>query len=413
MQMCGLAWKNLARRPWRSGLTILGLSVAIAAVVALVGVSEPLEQSFLQLYNRRGADLVVQHAGGTMQLNSGIDENLQERIGALPGAGQVIGGLMDIVALERFDLFGVIVNGWRPNCPVLDQVTIIEGRRLQPGDRGRVMLGKILAGNIGKHVGDTIEFYAEPFEIVGIFDSFSVYEAGAIFILLDELQRLMDRPNKVTGFVVQATRTGDADAVDELRQRINGLNPNIRAVAVAEFVRNISQIRVICAASWVTSLIAVVIGVVGVLNTMITSVFERASEIGTLRAIGWHKRRVMTLVIFEAIFLSSVAAMTGSALGAGSVRLLGLWPQLAGFLNGWPPAAVVRRARSWRLRSGYSARCVRPYGPPTSRPSKPFGAINWRRQIAARWISRRIDAGIFERRLAPARAASNAANLLR
>jgi putative ABC transport system permease protein len=341
MRFWGIAWKNLVRRPWRSSLTALGLSLAVAAVVALIGVSQRLEQSFLHLYNQRGADLVVQHSGGMMQLNSGISEKLHERIGTLPGAGQVIGGLMDIVALERFDLFAVIVNGWRVDCPVLDQVTIVEGRRLRVGDRSRVMLGKVLAGNIGKHVGDTIEFYAEQFEVVGIFDSFSVYETGAMFILLGELQRLMDRPGKVTGYVVQAAPAGDAAAVEELRARINGLDPNIRAVAVSEFVRNISQIRLIRAASWVTSVIAIVIGIVGVLNTMITSVFERVSEIGTLRAIGWHKWRVMSLVMAEALLLSSLAAIVGASMGAGSVRLLGCLPQLAGFLDGWPPGTVI------------------------------------------------------------------------
>ena len=216
MRFWGIAWKNLVRRPWRSSLTALGLSLAVAAVVALIGVSQRLEQSFLHLYNQRGADLVVQHSGGMMQLNSGISEKLHERIGTLPGAGQVIGGLMDIVALERFDLFAVIVNGWRVDCPVLDQVTIVEGRRLRVGDRSRVMLGKVLAGNIGKHVGDTIEFYAEQFEVVGIFDSFSVYETGAMFILLGELQRLMDRPGKVTGYVVQAAPAGLAVTVTEV-----------------------------------------------------------------------------------------------------------------------------------------------------------------------------------------------------
>ena len=341
MRLIGVAWKNLARRPWRSTLTALGLSVAVATVVTLVGVSQRLEQSFLDLYNRRGADLVVQHAGGMMQLNSGINESLQSRIAELPGAGQVIGGLMDVVALERFDMVAVIVNGWDVQCPVLDQVTVIEGRRLRRGDRGRVMLGKILAGNIGVHVGDTIDFYSEQFEIVGIFDSFSVYESGAIFVLLAELQRLMDRPGKVTGYVVQAAPPGDAAAVEELRESINSLDPNIRAVAVSEFVRNISQIRVIRAAAWVTSVIAVVIGVVGVLNTMITSVFERVREIGTLRAIGWRKRRVMSMVIAESLLLSFVAAIVGNLLGASAVGLLGRWPQLAGFLDGSPPLAEM------------------------------------------------------------------------
>ena len=286
---------------------------------------------------------------------------------------------MDIVALERFDMFAVIVNGWRADCPVLDQVTIVEGRRLQPGDRGRVMLGKVLADNIGKHVGDTIEFYAEQFEIVGIFDSFSVYETGAIFVLLDELQRLMDRPRKVTGYVVQATRPGDAAAVEELRKCINGLDPNIRAVAVSEFVRNISQIRVIRAATWVTSVIAVAIGIVGVLNTMITSVFERTSEIGTLRAIGWHKRRVMSMVIVEVAAVQLArgdcrchAGRRHDAAARSFAAACRISRRLAADRGGW------HRVPCWPSSLAFSVPCTPPCGPPISGRSKPCVDANRR-----------------------------------
>ncbi len=341
MRFVTIALKNLLGRPLRSSLTVMGLAIAVAAVVALIGVSQGFERSFLNLYNQRGGDLVVQHAGGAMQLNSGIDEDLDRRIQSLPGVRQVIGGLMDVVALERFDLFAVIVNGWSPDSTVLSGVTLVSGRRLREGDRGQIMIGNVLADNIGKHVGESIEIYAEPFEIVGIFKSFTVYESGGIFILLDELQRLMDRPGQVTGYLVQATRSGDPQAVEELRQRIESLAPNISAVNVPEFIHNVSQIRIARAGAWITSTIAMTVGVIGMLNTMIMSVFERASEIGTLRALGWRKSRVMALVLCESALLSTLAAIVGALLGIAIVRLLHYWPRVAGFVEGGPPAAVI------------------------------------------------------------------------
>jgi hypothetical protein len=112
MNMLALAWKNLRRRPARWGLTIIGLSVAVAVVVSLVGLSQSLESSFLSLYTRRGADLVVQRRGGTVQLAKGLPLALADRIETMPGVKVVIRGLMDMVAFEKQGLFMVIVNGW-------------------------------------------------------------------------------------------------------------------------------------------------------------------------------------------------------------------------------------------------------------------------------------------------------------
>src|SRR3954471_149815 len=120
MRAWQIAQKNLWRRPLRSALTIVGLAVAVAAIVALVGVSESLEQSFLDLYLRRGADLVVQRRGGAVQLSKGIKLSIGDEIRKIRGVREVIGSLMDLISFEDHDLFMVIVNGWTADCPVLD-----------------------------------------------------------------------------------------------------------------------------------------------------------------------------------------------------------------------------------------------------------------------------------------------------
>jgi putative ABC transport system permease protein len=333
MRMWQIARKNLWRRPTRSLLTAIALAIAVAAVVALVGVSESLESSFLDLYTRQGGDLVVQRRGGAVQLSKGIKLTLGDQIRKIPGVKEVIGSLMDLISFEDQDLFMVIVNGWEPDCSVLKRVRVVEGRRLQEGDRRAVMLGYILAANLGKHAGDHLKVYGQDFEVVGVLESFSVYENGGLFMLLDELQRQMDRPGEVTGFMVQSADKSPA-AIAALRKKIEALDPEIAATPCAEFVNSIAQIRITRTMSWFTSFFAIMIGAIGVMNTMAMSVFERRGEIVTLRAMGWRKWRIARMIVSEAVLLSIVGTIAGVALGIGVTFLLSHWHRTSGLIQG-------------------------------------------------------------------------------
>jgi putative ABC transport system permease protein len=328
-----IAINNLSRRPARSVLTVSALAVAVTAVVALVGVSESLESSFLDLYTRRGGDLVVQPRGGAVQLSKGIKLEVGDQIRKLPGVREVISGLMDLVSFEDRDIFMVMVNGWEPNCPAIAQVRMLSGRRLQAGDRRVVMLGRILAANLSKKTGDQVQLYGQDFEVIGVFESFSIYENGAVFMLLDELQRQMDRPGEVTGFLVHAVDKRPA-AIAELCRRIEALNPDFAATPCAEFVNSLTQMKVTRTMSWFTALFAIVIGAVGVMNTMAMTVFERRGEIASLRAMGWRKGRVARLIVSESLFLSVLGAALGIALGIGFTFLLAHWKKTSGIVQG-------------------------------------------------------------------------------
>ncbi|HEX3654442.1 MAG TPA: ABC transporter permease [Pirellulales bacterium] len=333
--------KNLWLRPVRSWLTIAGLAIAVGAIVSLVGIAQRFEQAFLELYNRRGGDLVVQRAGGAMQLASGIDQRVGQRIRSLPHVQQVIGSLMDMVAFEQSDLFAVIVNGWEPDSPVLSAVDTVSGRRLRAGDRQRVMLGNVLAANLGKHVGDRIELYGEPFEVVGIFESFSILESGAVFVLLDELQRLMHRPNHVTGYLVEVDKTGGQNTVEQVQRQIEAFGPQISVLPTGSFIKSIAQIKVVRAMADVTSLVAIVIGALSVANTMTMSVLERRAEIGMLHAVGWRPSRVLTLILLESLLLCVVGAVAGCLLGLVTIKAMAHISALSGLVDGRLSASIL------------------------------------------------------------------------
>ncbi len=359
MQIWSVASKNLLRRPARSTLTAFGLAVAVAAVVSLVGVSQSLESSFLDLYTKRGGDLVIQRRGGAVQLSKGIKQSFGDQLRKIPGVQEVIGSLMDLVAFEDQDLYLVIVNGWEPDCPVLDRVHLLTGRRLRAGDGRVVMLGRILAANLGKQTGDHVQLYGQDFEVVGIFESFSVYENGGVFMLLDELQRQMDRPGEVTGFMIHA-RDKRPSAVAALRQQIEALDPHIAATPCAEFVGSLSQMKIARTMSWFTSTFAIVIGSIGVMNTMAMAVFERRAEIASLRAIGWRKWRIAELILGESLCLALVGALVGIAIGIGLTFLLTQWSKTSGLIQGNISLRGSARACASPWRSRSSAPLTRP-----------------------------------------------------
>src|SRR5215469_13307584 len=129
MHFFSLIYKSLRRRPVRSGLTASGVAVAVTAVVMLVGISRGFETELLKVYEQHGADLIVVRAGVAQRLTSSLDITLADQIARLPNVEQVVPGLMDVVSFEKFDLFGVTVNGWPADSSVFDQMQVVDGRR--------------------------------------------------------------------------------------------------------------------------------------------------------------------------------------------------------------------------------------------------------------------------------------------
>jgi putative ABC transport system permease protein len=93
--------------------------------------------------------------------------------------------------------------------------------------------------------------------------------------------------------------------------------------------------------AWATSVIAMVLGSMGVLNTMLMTVFERTREIGILRALGWRRQRVLSLVLGEACLLGLTGAVLGSLLGWLGVRVLAQSPMGSLFITASLPPGVL------------------------------------------------------------------------
>ena len=109
----------------------------------------------------------------------------------------------------------------------------------------------------------------------------------------------------------------------ELIQRIQQQVPEVRAVTVADHLSNSEGFRMVRAMSWGTSLLAVLVGVLGVMNTMLMTVFERTHEICVLLAVGWKRSRIIRMVLYESALLGFFGGVVGVTIGALGVRALG------------------------------------------------------------------------------------------
>lgn len=334
--------KNLLRRRTRTVLTILGVGVAMATIVTLRGVAHGFERSFQQNFEHRGADLIVTQAGVPDQLRSDITEKVGPLLTAIPGVLRATPGLVELLDFQRGEgTHSAIVNGWNIGDAPFEDLTIQSGRGFHKQDRRKILLGKTLAQNLNKKVGSFVEVQRQKFEVIGIYDSFTLHENGGAVLPLPELQELMLRKGSVTGFSVVLTAGADKnDTMDRVRSQIESLtdeegNPyRITAQTTREYVSKAMPIRLAHGMAWVTSLIALVIGSISMLNTMIMSVMERTKEIGILRALGWRMKRVVAMVLGEALILS-LAAMTAGTLAAFAVlRWLAHRPETNGFVSG-------------------------------------------------------------------------------
>ncbi len=306
-----LVLKNLARQPVRAGLTMLGIAIGITTVVALGIITEGLKASAGQILRVGGADFIVAQEGTADLSFSNVSEEDVALIAAMPDVEWATGALMDIERVESSPFF--VVMGVRPVDLTINPPESFEGRLLAEGATGEIMLGDQAAASLGLGLDDTVEIAGRNFTVVGIYTTGDTWLDGGSQAPLVTVQEMTRRLGQVTMIYVKVEPSAD---IADVRAQIEQDFPQLVTVAeVSEFQEVDQGILVIDAATLAISALAVVIGAIGVMNTMIMSVFERTREIGILRAVGWSGQRILRMIIGESLLLCSFAMVLGSLLG--------------------------------------------------------------------------------------------------
>jgi len=333
-------WKNLQRRPLRTLLTLGGIGMAVGAFVGLVGFSRSFEQQWMDIYSSSGTDFAV--IRGTF-LNTSLDESATGKIKALPVVADAAPVIFN--EMELTPDVNALVYGWPADAFQLNALRLESGRRYRDG-QAEVLLGDFLAQDLQKKVGDRLEIQGSVFTVTGICHAASGFEDDAVIMPLDQLQQLSSVQGKVATIDVRLRPAPQGEAWDAYRKRaqaeIEAALPGLRAVPAAERASDNQFVKLAQASAWGVSSLALIIGILGIANTMMMSVFERTREIGTLRAIGWRRWKVLVLIQLESATLGIGGGIVGIALGWLLLRILAILPKTATFGSAtlrWPLAA--------------------------------------------------------------------------
>lgn len=344
MSFLGLLVHNLWTRKVRTLLTGFAVAIGVMTVVTLGVITSSLRETAASVIQTGDADFTVGQAGVSDVLSSVVQDRQVAELEAYPEVESVVGAL---IVLHPYDADNPLFINIGIAVDKLDDfgVRVVRGVAPEAGSDNQVMLGTAAAENLDKRVGDTVVFDLVEYDVVGIFHVGQQAGDGAAIMPLAALQGHERTTGQVTLAFVKVDPGTTKAEVSALRKRIEHDHPSLTTIASpSEFGRVDRSLELLSAADRGATIMALVIGAIIVTNTMLLSFFERTREFGVMRAVGWSRRRVMSLVVLEALVISVLGAAFGVAFSFLATVALQEWSSIRGFLDPQYTASIFWRA---------------------------------------------------------------------
>jgi putative ABC transport system permease protein len=330
---------DLRRHPARTLLTALGVAIGVATIVALLALSAGIERSASGLINLGGAEIGMFQGGVGELTASSLPQALVPRVRRQPGVADATPIAVATGQLRRapsFLVFGVAADGF-----VARSLVLVEGRR--PSAPADALIGDAAARKLGLRAGDRLDLAGGRFRIAGIYHTGVPFEDQGAALGLDAVERMRGREGDTTTIAVKVERgIRSSELADALGRAFPGTVAISQPGQVSRVDTNSLLVR---QAAGVFVALALLIGAIAVMNTMLMAVFERRSEFALLLAVGWPRRLVARLVVSEGVLLCLAGAAAGALLGmvAGEaiVRAFGASSLVAPHFTAWALARAV------------------------------------------------------------------------
>jgi putative ABC transport system permease protein len=326
-------FRNMWRRKGRTFLTIFGIVVGIFALTVLGGMTARMNQ---QINGMKGfiADKITvapASAGSHMGMSLGsmklIEMSKIPEIQKVPGVKGASGVIMvQLKASEGMSQPQLMV-GYQPiaGTSMFNNTKISKGRELQPGDSGKVLLGSTLAKDMNASVGQTVTLKGQQLQVVGIMDTTLGVTDNWAFIPYQDAMNVFLAENpyfKAEGLAQSITVFPKAGVdIEALSAQIGKAVPGVKTTSPLQAEKQISNISTIFSAIILgIAFIALFVGGLSVINTMIMSVSERRREIGLKKAIGAPTGTILREYLGEAAMIGLVAGAAGMLLGLLAIK---------------------------------------------------------------------------------------------
>jgi putative ABC transport system permease protein len=292
--MWRFAWQNLITRPTRTALAVLGLTIPIIAILGLFSLTNGIRTLMGNTLARMNG-LMVMRANSPAPVFSEVPETMGDELRKVPGTRIEEGG----------------------------------GRYMELDDVGKrnILISKKIAGDYPnsdgspKKVGDTLLIGGKPFQIVGIYETGSLLIDTTIVMEITTARELLKLDKQyVSVLYVEPEPLLDLDV---LADRIRDAQPEVQVRSMSQFNLQVGNIMgKLNLFLLLTVGLALLVGGVGIANTMLMSAMERFVDFGVMRANGWTRRNILGLVTAESSLLGLLSGLVASGLAFTGIELL-------------------------------------------------------------------------------------------
>lgn len=330
-----LAWRNVWRNFRRSLLTIVAISFGLAVLIFIVGLADGIHEQMIRNATRTMIGQIQIHKKGYHEepsIEKTIDEpeSISSLLASLPlvesYAPRVRGqGLISSAENSA----GVMILGVEPSHErrVTDIAqNLVSGEYTLERNKREILIGAKLAKTLKVDVGEKLVLLGQAadgslandlFRVKGIFKTGNdEIDAGVCYINIKDCEEFFAIDGRVTGFVIIARATEDIQPLDRaLKQEIN--LSQFEVMTWDEIAPDLATfIRLDDASVYILILIVFFLVAIGILNTMLMSIFERVREFGIMMAVGTKPHQVVLLVMMESLWIALVSLLLGGIIGA-------------------------------------------------------------------------------------------------
>ena len=339
-----LSVSNLRRRKLRSWLTMIGIFIGIAAVVSLISLGQGLQDYISEQFEVMGANKLIVLPGSGIGLASASAEKLTSKdldvIKKTRGVDIVAELVYGVSFLEFNDEVKRVFVIGLPTEKVADifrdmqGFEVEKGRELKEDDKDKVVVGYLVAKDKsvfekGVELRDKIIIEKKEFRVVGIMRQIgNPQDDSQVYIPLETAKKLFEKEDEIDTIYVQVkegfeTKDVAEDIKKELRRaRDEEKGKETFSIQTFEQILETFQnvFNVVQAVLVGIAAISLLVGGIGIMNTMYTSVLERTREIGTMKAIGAKNSHVMTIFLIESGLLGLIGGVIGVLIGIGLAK---------------------------------------------------------------------------------------------
>ena len=325
MNLLSVAFKNLRRKKVRTLLTISGVAIAVAVLVSLMGFDAGYQRALTGNIDKMGyqvlvtakgcpyeaATLMLKGGGGMRYMEQAVYDKIMKDVRIDKIAPQL--------AATEFDkdrqggqggvvLYMGVDNSYRQLKPWMK---FKSGGWFSSDDADEVVMGYEVAELEQRLAGDQILIpnLNKALKVAGILERTGTQDDGVIFLSLKSAQRIFNLPGRLTGIGIKLK---DLSTLGRFEEDLYN-EPGIQVISMAEVKGTIFNL--ISSAKVMTNsvaLIAILIAIIGVVNTILMSVFERTREIGVMKAIGASRLDIFRIIWMETTLICVIGGLAGN-----------------------------------------------------------------------------------------------------